>query len=78
MFCSFRNGSLVRDVIKRVEANNNWDNFGELLNVSPRGNNGNMALHFHSLEIIPNAKGTLRWVENQNSKISTTENRLKK
>ncbi|XP_055384998.1 xylulose kinase [Condylostylus longicornis] len=63
----FRNGSLVRDIIKRVEANNNWDNFSELLNNSQRGNRGNMALHFQTLEIIPKVIGTLKWNENHNS-----------
>lgn len=57
----FRNGSLVRDVFKRADSNNNWDHFSELLDSTPRGNYGNMALHFHSLEIIPSLKGTLRW-----------------
>ncbi|XP_037945610.1 xylulose kinase isoform X2 [Teleopsis dalmanni] len=63
----FRNGSLVRDALKRVDANDNWSNFSELLNSTPRGNYGNMALHFHSLEIIPNAKGNLRWNKNHSS-----------
>ncbi|XP_055850170.1 xylulose kinase [Episyrphus balteatus] len=57
----FRNGSSARDVVKRDEANDNWDTFTELLDSTPRGNYGNMALHFHSLEIIPQAKGILRW-----------------
>lgn len=58
---SFRNGSLVRDLFKRVEANNSWENFSELLDSTPRGNYGNIALHFHTKEIIPNVKGILRW-----------------
>lgn len=57
----FRNGSLVRDVFKRADANNNWDCFSEMLDSTPRGNGGNMALHFHSVEIIPSVEGTLRW-----------------
>lgn len=68
---SFRNGSLVRDIMKRVEANNNWETFNELLNSTPRGNFGNMALHFHSLEIIPAAKGVLRW--NKSHSAATTD-----
>lgn len=68
---SFRNGSLVRDIFKRSEANNDWTNFGELLESTPRGNYGNMALHFVQKEIIPKVKGSLRW--NKNSNLSTSE-----
>lgn len=58
---SFRNGSLVRDIFKRSEANNDWNNFSELLESTPRGNYDNMALHFVQKEIIPPVKGSLRW-----------------
>lgn len=68
---SFRNGSLIRDTFKRSEANDNWHNFGELLESTPRGNYGNMALHFVQKEIIPNTKGSLRW--NRNSSIESPE-----
>lgn len=61
IYFSFRNGSFVRDHFKKVEANDNWDNFNELLNSTPRGNHGNIALHFNEKEIIPNVKGSLRW-----------------
>lgn len=64
---SFRNGSLVRDIFKRVEANNDWTNFSELLESTPRGNYGNMALHFLSMEIIPAVKGSIRWNKNSNN-----------
>ncbi|XP_073816092.1 xylulose kinase [Musca autumnalis] len=57
----FRNGSLVRDAMKRAEAQNSWETFSSLLDSTPRGNYGNMALHFHTMEIIPQAKGVLRW-----------------
>lgn len=69
--CSFRNGSLVRDIFKRSEANNDWTNFSELLESTPRGNYGNMALHFVQKEIIPSVKGSLRW--NKSSNLSPTE-----
>lgn len=57
----FRNGSLVRDVFKRAEANDSWEYFGELLGSTPRGNYGNMALHFVQREIVPQVQGSLRW-----------------
>lgn len=60
----FRNGSLVRDIFKRSEANDNWEQFGELLEATPRGNHGCMALHFVNQEIIPSCKGSLRWAQN--------------
>lgn len=68
---SFRNGSIVRDIFKRSEANNDWTNFSELLESTPRGNYGNMALHFVQREIIPNVKGSLRW--NKHSDLTSTE-----
>lgn len=67
----FRNGSLVRDIFKRAEANDNWENFSELLDSTPRGNFGNIALHFISKEIIPPIKGSLRW--NKASNLDSTE-----
>ncbi|GAB0088170.1 Xylulose kinase [Sergentomyia squamirostris] len=66
MLC-FRNGSLVRDKFKQAEGNNSWDYFSELLELMPRGNFGNMALHFMNQEIIPNVKGTLRWNKDSSS-----------
>lgn len=38
----FKNGSFVRDIFKKSEANDNWEYFTELLEVAPRGNNGCM------------------------------------
>lgn len=58
----FKNGSLVRDTFKRAEANNNWSHFSELLESAKRGNDGYLAIHFLSHEILPNVPpGTLRW-----------------
>jgi len=57
----FRNGSLVRDAINKTEANGDWKTFNELLDSTPRGNFGNMAIHFHDTEIIPQVKGVLKW-----------------
>lgn len=58
----FKNGSLARDTFKKAEANNSWEIFSELLVSAHRGNNGYMALHYLSQEILPNvAAGSLRW-----------------
>ncbi|KAG5670751.1 hypothetical protein PVAND_000992 [Polypedilum vanderplanki] len=58
----FKNGALVRDTFKKAEANNSWEIFTECLQNSPRGNNGYMALHYLSQEILPNVPaGSLRW-----------------
>lgn len=57
----FKNAALIRDTFKKAEANNSWEIFSELLQSSPRGNNGYMAAHYLTQEILPNVKGTLRW-----------------
>lgn len=75
MLC-FRNGSLVRDIFKRAEGNNSWDVFSELLESTPRGNYGSMALHFVNQEIIPSCKGSLRWSKD-NSVAAAPEGVLK-
>lgn len=54
----------MRDIFRRSEANDNWENFSELLDSTPRGNFGNIAIHFFSQEIIPSLKGSLRWNKN--------------
>jgi xylulokinase len=60
----FKNGALVRDTFKKAEANNSWEKFSEMLQNAPRGNNGFMALHYLSQEILPNVPaGCLRWTE---------------
>lgn len=52
---------MVREAMNKSEADGSWEKFNELLDSTPRGNFGNMALHFNEMEIIPKAKGTLRW-----------------
>lgn len=70
----FKNGSLARDTFKKAEANNSWEIFSELLESAHRGNNGYMALHYLSQEILPNvAAGSLRW-----SPIDTYENHMQR
>ncbi|XP_017103340.1 xylulose kinase [Drosophila bipectinata] len=56
----FRNGSLVREGVNKTETNGDWQKFNELLESTPRGNFGNMAVHFNEMEIIPKAQGTIR------------------
>lgn len=57
--------------MKLTKANNNWNTFSELLDSTPRGNYGNMALHFPAKEIIPAAKGILRWGKYNNLQHAT-------
>lgn len=57
--------------MKHSEATDNWNTFNELLDSTPRGNYGNMALHFPTKEIVPSVKGTLRWNKDINA-VSTT------
>lgn len=62
--------------MKLTKANNSWETFNELLDSTPRGNFGNMALHFPAKEIIPAAKGTLRW-NKYNSRTDATSGIIK-
>lgn len=57
----FRNASLVREGVNKSMTGGNWDKFNEYLDSTPRGNFGNMAIHFIDMEIIPKAQGILRW-----------------
>lgn len=57
----------MRDIFKRAEGNNSWEYFSELLESTPRGNYGNMALHFSQYEIVPYVKGSLRWNKQSNA-----------
>ncbi|EDV30785.2 uncharacterized protein Dana_GF15035 [Drosophila ananassae] len=60
MLC-FRNGSVVRNAICEEVANGCWESFNQMLDDTPMGNNGNVAIHFRDREIIPIAQGTMRW-----------------
>ncbi|XP_052835067.1 xylulose kinase [Drosophila gunungcola] len=57
----FKNASLVREGINKTTSGGNWEKFNEYLESTPRGNFGNMAVHFNDMEIIPRAQGVLRW-----------------
>lgn len=51
--CSFKNGSLTRERIRNSAAEGSWQLFNELLESTPRGNFGNLALYFDAREILP-------------------------
>lgn len=53
--------------MNKAEAEGDWKKFNELLDSTPRGNFGNMAIHFDEMEIIPKVKGTLRWSKDINA-----------
>lgn len=57
----FRNGALARSVVCDEVAQGNWEHFYAMLDATPKGNNGNAAVHFYDREILPIAKGVLRW-----------------
>ncbi|XP_017105610.2 xylulose kinase [Drosophila bipectinata] len=57
----FRNGSVPRKTVCRDAANGSWESFNQMLDDTPMGNNGNVAIHFLDREIVPSAQGTLRW-----------------
>ncbi|XP_023170453.2 xylulose kinase [Drosophila hydei] len=60
----FSNGGLVRERICREVANDDWKLFNQMLINTPKGNDGNIAVHFDEMEYIPKAKGSLRWNDN--------------
>lgn len=57
----FKNGSLTRERIRDSAAGGSWKLFNELLDSTPRGNFGNMALYFDTKEIIPSLVGDYRF-----------------
>ncbi|XP_017046130.1 xylulose kinase [Drosophila ficusphila] len=57
----FRNGGLARKAVCQEVVGGSWKRFYEMLEATPPGNHGNIALHFRDREILPIALGTLRW-----------------
>ncbi|KAG8036989.1 hypothetical protein G9C98_004311 [Cotesia typhae] len=60
MLC-FKNGSFTRERIRDSAAGGSWQIFNELLDSTPRGNFGNIALYFDAPEIIPALVGDHRF-----------------
>lgn len=58
---SFKNGSFTRERIRDSAAGGSWQIFNELLDSTPRGNFGNIALYFDAPEIIPALVGDHRF-----------------
>ncbi|XP_017132540.1 xylulose kinase [Drosophila elegans] len=57
----FRNGALARKAVCEEVVQGAWQRFYEMLDATPPGNNGHVAMHFREREIIPIARGVLRW-----------------
>ncbi|KAF2360695.1 Carbohydrate kinase FGGY N-terminal [Trinorchestia longiramus] len=57
----FSNGSLTREGVRDKCAEGSWDIFSELLEATPRGNFGNMALFYSVREICPPLLGVHRF-----------------
>uniref|UniRef100_A0A0C9REN4 Xylulose kinase n=1 Tax=Fopius arisanus TaxID=64838 RepID=A0A0C9REN4_9HYME len=57
----FKNGSLTRERIRDSAAGGSWQLFNELLDSTPRGNFGNMAIYLDAREIIPPLIGDYRF-----------------
>ena len=58
----YKNGSLLRERIRDECAEGKWSRFEDLLQSSPRGNNGNIGIYYDVAEITPsNACGTFRF-----------------
>lgn len=57
----FKNGSFTREKIRDECANGSWEIFNQLLDMTPRGNFGNMGMYYHLKEIIPELEGVFRF-----------------
>lgn len=57
----FKNGSPTRERISRECAENDWTLFAQLLDSTPRGNFGNIALYLDQVEIRPRVSGDFRF-----------------
>ncbi|XP_050432024.1 xylulose kinase [Adelges cooleyi] len=57
----FKNGSLTRERLRNLYANESWDDFNTLLERTPRGNFGHLGLYFDEQEIIPWIQGDYRF-----------------
>jgi xylulokinase len=52
MLC-YKNGALAREQVRDKYAKGNWDQFNQLVNNTPAGNNGHLGFYFPLPEIIP-------------------------
>ncbi|KAG7169488.1 xylulose kinase-like [Homarus americanus] len=57
----FKNGSLTREKIRNECADSSWDIFNQLLDMTPRGNFGNVGIYYFMREIIPDLEGVFRY-----------------
>jgi xylulokinase len=57
----FKNGSQTRERVSRECSENDWTLFSELLDSTPRGNFGNIALYLDQVEIRPRVSGDFRF-----------------
>lgn len=57
----FKNGSLTREKIRDECADGSWDLFNQLLDMTPRGNFGNLGMYYHIREITPDLEGLYRF-----------------
>ncbi|XP_037801691.1 xylulose kinase-like [Penaeus monodon] len=57
----FKNGSLTRERIRNECADGSWDLFNQLLDMTPRGNFGNLGMYYDKKEITPELEGMFRF-----------------
>ncbi|XP_077160207.1 xylulose kinase isoform X1 [Paroedura picta] len=63
----FKNGSLMREMIRDEVASGSWEEFSQALTSTPAGNGGNIGFYFDVMEIIPEAVGIHRFDSQNNS-----------
>ncbi|KAK4294400.1 hypothetical protein Pmani_032982 [Petrolisthes manimaculis] len=57
----YKNGSLTRERIRDSCCEGSWDIFSQLLDMTPRGNFGNIGMYYHLPEITPGVEGLYRF-----------------
>uniref|UniRef100_A0A452FYZ6 Xylulose kinase n=1 Tax=Capra hircus TaxID=9925 RepID=A0A452FYZ6_CAPHI len=60
-FCSFKNGSLMREKIRDESASGSWSEFSKALQSTEMGNGGNLGFYFDVMEITPEIIGRHRF-----------------
>ncbi|XP_071517500.1 xylulose kinase-like [Panulirus ornatus] len=63
----FKNGSLTRERIRNESADGSWDIFNQLLDMTPRGNFGNIGIYYDMREITPDLEGVYRYNKSDES-----------
>lgn len=68
MLC-FKNGSLPRQEVCDRLCNGSWDKYNDMLTKTRPGNDGNIAIYYQEVEILPNAKKGVYIINGEGCKV---------